>query len=322
MASDTDQPSRTPRPITVVVPTRDRAQLLAPCLVSITASIRPGDELIVVDSASTTTDVRDVAVGAGARYVRSELPGTSRARNLGWRSAAHNVIAFVDDDVRVDPGWASAIADAFDDPVIAFVTGRVNPPPSGQITGPLVAVIQEEAPMRLDGMTSQIIGHSANLAARRGALEEVGGFDELLGPGVRFRAAEDHDLFDRLFESGYIGRYEPTASSYHETWRDTGDWVRLQWAYGFGTGARIAKLARTDRPSAKRAAKVAIVQWSLKPLARALRERSLSRIAARSARLTGTVAGFAIALRYPVRDGTLHMRRRQLERGASRSAPR
>jgi glycosyltransferase involved in cell wall biosynthesis len=299
----TADPGRPDRPVSVVIPTRDRAHLLEECLVSLRKSLRPFDELIVADSASMSPDVKTVALAFDAKYIRCRLPGTSRARNAGWRAARHEIVAFVDDDVRVDPTWASALAKVFDDPGVAFVTGAIGWPDVKRAAGPAVAVMERPDALRLDASTTGIIGHSANLSARRSALEHVGGFDELLGPGVRFRAAEDHDLFDRLFASGYVGRYEPSVSSYHESWRRIREWVRLQGAYGWGTGARIAKLLRTDRPHSIRAARIAIIDWSLRPMVKSIRPWDRTVIAGSLVRLASTIAGFAIAIFTPVRDG-------------------
>lgn len=299
----TAEPGRPGRPLSVVIPTRDRAQLLEECLKALRIALRPQDELIVVDSASVSDDVRSVALAFDATYVRCELPGTSRARNAGWRAARHEIVAFIDDDVRVEDRWANAVATVFDDPGVAFVTGSIGWPETKAASGPVVAVIEHPDPMRLDASTTGIIGHSANLTVRRSALEHIGGFDEMLGPGVRFRAAEDHDLFDRLFAAGYIGRYEPTASSYHEAWRRIREWVALQGAYGWGTGARVAKLLRTDRPNGIRVARIAMVDWALAPLVRGIRRRNRTAAIGALVRIAYTLGGFALGLVTPVRDG-------------------
>ena len=65
--------------ISVVVPTRDRAEHLTACLEALRRELRPGDELVVVDSASATP--------AEQATLRAPRPGASLARNLGWRAA-------------------------------------------------------------------------------------------------------------------------------------------------------------------------------------------------------------------------------------------
>jgi glycosyltransferase involved in cell wall biosynthesis len=237
------------------------------------------------------------------------VPGASLARNRGWRAAAHEVIAFIDDDIRVDAGWAAMVGQAFMDPGIHFITGRTGEPSNDRSGVPPLAQKTEQAPHRLDSATRLVIGHSANLAVRRRALEQIAGFDERLGAGGRFRAAEDLDLFDRLFAAGYVGQYEPKVSAVHEPWRRQRDYVRLQGSYGVGSGARIAKLVRTDSSRARSAARSAFIDSGLRPLAEALRNRWTIGIAARILRLLGTVAGLVLGLLHSVRDGHFGGRR-------------
>src|SRR3954451_19623068 len=97
-------------PISVVVPTRDRPDALARCLEVVSAQLREDDELLVVDSDSTDGETASVASAAGARVVRADRPGSSLARNSGWRSARHDLVAFTDDDVHVLRGCLDAIA--------------------------------------------------------------------------------------------------------------------------------------------------------------------------------------------------------------------
>ena len=71
-----------------------------------------------------------IEVPAGVRVLRSCGRGPAAARNVGWRAADATWIAFVDDDVRVTPGWAAALrsdlAWAADD--VAGVQGRIVVP--------------------------------------------------------------------------------------------------------------------------------------------------------------------------------------------------
>lgn len=281
-------------PISVVVPTRDRPALLEACLAALAAALGPDDQLIVADSASTRPVSLGPQVGGRAEVVRCELPGASRARNAGWRRARHQLVAFVDDDIRVTPGWADAIrACAAAHPEAAFFTGRVSVPPSGPPVSRPVAVLDRDEPAVIDAASTGSLGHGANLVVRRAALEAVGGFDERLGPGTRLHAAEDYDLFDRLLARGMTGRYEPSVSVHHEQWRDRRALLRLDWSYGIGGGARLVKLARTDRARARRAATVAFWTWGLRPAIRDLAAGYQFGFAYAMARVAGTVVGLA-----------------------------
>jgi glycosyltransferase involved in cell wall biosynthesis len=296
--------------LSVVLPTRDRPEQLARAAASVLGSLRPGDELIVVGSAST----EPVSVD-GARVIEVALPGASRARNAGWRAAANELIAFVDDDVWVAADWAEAIIDAFRDPSVAFVTGRVEMPPGVEHVRP-VALLRKPDSRTLDLETrTGDLGHSANLAVRRRVLDEVGGFDELLGAGGRFRAAEDLDLMDRILLMGMTGRYEPRALAWHEQWRSKPELVRLDWAYGTGMGVRITKLARTDRRRARRELFDAMWSFGLRTVPhdaiRLYRFLTLTALA----RVAGTLAGIARGVTVRVDGGHLAPRSARRRRG-------
>ena len=171
--------------------------------------------------------------------MRCGWPGTSRARNLGARAAAADAIAFVDDDVRVSPDWAPGLRACLDaHPEVAFITGRITVPEHQRDAHRPVAVADHDRPLEFAGVDTAVLGHGANMAVRRPPFEAVGGFDESFGPGARYRAAEDHDLFDRLLAAGFAGRYEPAVAAEHEQWRQRWALVGLEWAYGVGTGAR------------------------------------------------------------------------------------
>ena len=80
-----------------------------------------------------------------------------------------------------------------------------------------------------------------NMAMYRSAVEEVGGFDERLGPGTPFPGAEDNDLGFRLLESGYRIIYVPEAVIWHRAWRNSSDYFALRWSYAVAQGGFYAK---------------------------------------------------------------------------------
>ncbi len=84
--------------LAVIICTRDRPAMLRRCLASVTASTPPETDVLVVDSASVTSETREVAEAAGVRVVRSEIPGLSIARNLGLVSTGRSLVVFTDDE--------------------------------------------------------------------------------------------------------------------------------------------------------------------------------------------------------------------------------
>jgi len=293
-----------PAAVTVVVPTRDRPAQLAKCLASVCASVRDGDEVIVVDSASVAAaEVAAQATRVRARLVRCEQPGVDLARNAGWRAATHDIVLFTDDDVVVEVGWRDALAATVAaHPDVGFVTGRILPPP-GQVPSRDVALKRDEQPEVYDATSVGNLGHSASLGMRRTVLDRLGGFDEALGAGGRFRAAPEIDLFDRCFAAGLGGRYEPAAVAVHDQWRGPRRLILLEARYGFGNGARLAKLVRTDRARARLVRRDALLGWGLHELWRELRAGHGYPALGVAARLVATAVGFCRARFVPVVDG-------------------
>jgi hypothetical protein len=90
------------------------------------------------------------------------------------------------------------------------------------------------------------IGHGANMAWRKPALEDLGGFDEGLGPGTALEAAEDVDLFWRALSQGGSGVFEPGAMVAHLQWRSRANHLRVCVGYGVGSGALAVKRWRLE----------------------------------------------------------------------------
>src|SRR5262245_7589054 len=94
-------------PISVVIPTYNAAAFLAEALESVRAQTRVPAEVIVVDNGSTDASA-ELAEAAGARVLRLERPGVSRARNAGIRAATQQWIAFLDADDLWQPDKLAA----------------------------------------------------------------------------------------------------------------------------------------------------------------------------------------------------------------------
>ena len=267
--------------------------------------MRPGDELVVVDSASTRADeVHATASEFADRVVRLERPGVDRARNAGWRAATHDVLLFTDDDVVVEPGWADALArTVVAHPDAGFVTGRIDKPPEGPSSGRDVAIKRDPEPQVFVRTSVVNLGHGASMASRREVLEKIGGFDEALGAGGRFRSAPEVDLFDRVLRAGWLGRYEPASLAYHEQWREMDEIKALDYGYGIGQGARLSKLLRSDRRRLLHATRVALWDWGLHMAWQEYRRGARQLAKASLLRVAGTMLGFLRGLVTPVVDG-------------------
>ncbi|HZT98325.1 MAG TPA: glycosyltransferase [Ktedonobacteraceae bacterium] len=185
--------------VSAVVPTFRRPDLLDRCLAALMAQDFSATdyEVIVVDDAASEETKQQVERWAArvelSKHTIRYIPvigvchphGPATARNIGWRAARGEIIAFTDDDCIPTPGWLRAGAAALTDGVAGA---------AGRTVVPLPAVPTDYEYNASHLQHAEFV--TANCFYRRTALMMVGGFDE------RFTAPwrEDSDLFFMLLE--------------------------------------------------------------------------------------------------------------------------
>src|SRR5215213_2268122 len=177
----------------VVVPTIGRPSLDV-LLDALAAAPGPRPaELILVDDRPAGAPLHPGRTGLPpVRVVRTGGGGPARARNLGWRAAATEWVAFLDDDVVPDPDWYERLAADLAD-LLADVAGS-----QGRVRVPLP---DDRRPTDWERGTAGLATSSwitADLAYRRAVLAAVGGFDERFPRAFR----EDSDLALRIMDTG------------------------------------------------------------------------------------------------------------------------
>jgi HAD superfamily hydrolase (TIGR01662 family) len=187
----------------VVIPTVGRPELgrlLRSLVRDVDATGAPGPRSVIVvddrpsaDGPLDVPDSGDVPVVVVDHGPRGGGQGPAASRNRGWRAGTSPWICFVDDDVVIRPGWVKGLADDLvrADASVGAVQGRVHVPlPAGRRPTDRERTVAGLAEARWI---------TADMAVRRAALAEVGGFDE------RFRRAyrEDSDLALRLMDAGW-----------------------------------------------------------------------------------------------------------------------
>lgn len=227
-----------PRDVSVIICTRDRPQMLESALSWLAKAVPSECEVIVVDSASRTEATRDVASAAGVRYVRSDTPGLSIARNLGLASSARPLVVFSDDDCALDADFLQPLIAPFADPRVDATTGllRDETDARGPAADPVTVLTRT-----IQGLDA---GHGALMAFRRQTVIDRGAFDPLLGAGRHYGGAEDLDAMCRLLHTGGRVARVPASVVRHVNTRDDHDYVALNTSYGLGLGAMCAKWLR------------------------------------------------------------------------------
>jgi len=195
--------------VDILIATHNRADSLRYTLKSLACTSLPADVSVVLwllDNASTdhTHQICESFTwpGVSVQYLSLPRPGKAAALNEGLRKSSGDLLLFCDDDVRVPDDWIISMLEPFDDSRVAAVMGGVRI--ASQLKRDwfepehrrMLAEVSEE----LYGEKPHFVG--ANMAARRSVLEEIGGFEEALGPGA-LGLGEDSLLGDQILEYGY-----------------------------------------------------------------------------------------------------------------------
>jgi len=180
--------------VSFIVPVRNDAARLDACLRSIQASRTPGTaiDILVVDHQSTDGSA-DVARRRGVAVLTMSGRSVAALRNAGGDCAAGDVLAFVDADNEVDPGWTTAAVDSLMSNGVGAVGALYDAPADATWVQRAYAYLRGRARGRRDAEWLA----SGNLAVRKDVFDDIGGFDPLLD------TCEDVDLCNRIRSRGW-----------------------------------------------------------------------------------------------------------------------
>jgi glycosyltransferase involved in cell wall biosynthesis len=190
--------------LSIVIPAYNEQDYLPACLEQVLAEVRrcadPDEvEVLVVDNASVDTTAEVARRMPGVRVVHEPNKGLTKARQRGLEAALGEVIGYVDADTRMPAGWIDRVLRTFE-----------QKPHVVCISGPYIyydAAVWQRAMVRLYWI---FLAHPAywmtrymvvggNFAARRTALEQIGGFDT----EIAFYG-EDTNIARRLSAAGKV----------------------------------------------------------------------------------------------------------------------
>lgn len=162
--------------ITVVIPVRNDAAMLATALDALHKQQRQADEIIIVDNGSSDASAA-IATAAGARVVIEPVRGIPSATSTGYHAATGDIIARIDADTIVHPSWLARIEQAFAaDADLSLLTG------SAQFYGSTELVHRLGEVLYIGGMywsMTPYLGHppvfGSNFAMRRDVWAELSG---------------------------------------------------------------------------------------------------------------------------------------------------
>jgi GT2 family glycosyltransferase len=212
--------------ISIIIPTRNRARMVQTLLNSIRdlAELDKIQPQIIVGDNNSQDETWKLLPSIAKSFsfpltlLKVQTPGKSAVMNEASRAAHGDVLAFLDDDVVVQPNWLCAVQQFFQEKEYQAAQGviRIRPPRTENLEIHTLINRYRTIP-NIDFGPDIKHSHSldgANFAVSRLALNRVGPFDERLGPGAS-GTSEDVDFARRLRHEGFLIGYMREAVVYH-----------------------------------------------------------------------------------------------------------
>ena len=230
----------------IVVPTYNREEKLAPCLKSLAHLRYPRHsfEVIVVNDGGAAPDTMAGSLGRDldVKLIHQTHAGSAAARNTGAARARGQFLAFTDDDCVPDPNWLTALARRFSATPDHLIGGRtLNALPhnlfstASQLLATYLYSYYNADPANARFFTSN------NMALSADRFRRIGGLDAT----YTRTAAEDRDLCDRWRYHGYQMTYAPEAVVCHA--HDLTFRTFWRQHFNYGRGAHQFHQARSLR---------------------------------------------------------------------------
>jgi GT2 family glycosyltransferase len=288
-------------PISLVIPTIGRTELLEACLRSVAAGTALPAEVVLVDQ-SGGDEVATLVAGLSSlpiRRVTSSARNIAGAYNAGIGAAREAIVAVTHDDCTVAADWLETAVRTVAVRVDLLASGRVMPDGDADLV-PSCKTSEAAREYRRELEVSLLF--PANMVFHRSELIAIGGFDDAFA-----RAAEDGDLCFRWLRSGRTLRYEPAMTVWHRDWRSQDEILALHVRYAFDQGRMYVKhlsrrdwaIARFVARDVREAARVGRARVRGRPVTAADWRRGLAR-----GLPAGLVAGLAEQVRHSLRRWT------------------
>lgn len=216
-------PDHASPPVSVVINTLNRADLLDDAITGVMQLDYPAFELVVVNGPSTDHSEDVLRRWKGRiKHLRCDIANLSVSRNVGIAAASGEIVAFLDDDAVPHPHWLRHLAKAFADPAIGGA-GGFTVDNTGQRWQVRKTVCDRfgNAHFPPDTFDERVLNWSGtplypsllgtNSSFRMEALQAIGGFDHTFA-----YLLDETDVCLRLVDAGWGVVYEPAALIFHQ----------------------------------------------------------------------------------------------------------
>ncbi len=216
--------------ISIIISTYNRSKLLEITLknlLSLNCDNSFKYEIIIVDNNSNDNTKETVqsyiSKNKRFKYLFEPKQGVSNARNTGINNAKGEILAFTDDDVKIEEDWLQNIVNFSYNQDFDALGGKVIPlypidtpqwikDCNDILCGPIVCHDYGETIQTYNNLMLPFIG--ANMIFKHKTLDEIGGFNVLIGLGLG-TMGEDSEIFRRLQKYNKKIIYNPNIIIFH-----------------------------------------------------------------------------------------------------------
>lgn len=156
---------RSPKRISVVIPTQNRRELLREAIISVRAQTVRDVELVVIDQRSTD-DTRAMLDATNVTWVDDPRSGAGNARNLGIEVTTSPHIVFLDSDDALAPRALEHLVSLFEEPSPHFAFGGV------------ANAVSEHADIFPENIASVVAPLASSTMVARKSFDRFGLFDD------------------------------------------------------------------------------------------------------------------------------------------------
>src|SRR5258706_1495405 len=235
--------------VSIIIPSRNRAQQLERCLRALCALDYPVAclEMLVVDDASTDgtgTMLQGLiqeyeAEGRTLRVVRhTSQQGVARSRNTGAQAAQYGLLAYIDSDCVASPGWLTELVPAFQQADVAAVGGMIRAYERKSMLGRYEdirsSLFMGVRPQQVSIEGPLMYLPTANLLVRKEMWQQLGGFAPLA-------FGEDVDFCRRLLATKARVLYLPEGIVYHDYRTQLWPFLKIRASYASAEAALLRR---------------------------------------------------------------------------------
>jgi cellulose synthase/poly-beta-1,6-N-acetylglucosamine synthase-like glycosyltransferase len=225
--------------VSIVIPAKNEESIIKRCIASLEHIDYPRDKLeVVIINDGSTDNTKNIVLNYNWKlnfnYIETDGVGVSKARDIGFKNATGDFIAFSDADCTLDSRWIKELLKPFKSNVAAVGGPNLTPEDDTKFSkcvGTVLSFLSKPGARYgfVEGDVMEIDHNpTCNVMYQKTVLEEVHGFNHKL------ITADDEELDYRIRKKGYKIMYTPEAKVDHYRRHNWKKFFKMAYNYGLG----------------------------------------------------------------------------------------